>query len=117
MAGIDPADLPPAYRVDFASPRGEPGLVAPDSVQWSIFENPVAPGIGGVAAVLLEFVAARIRSGVWDHSIYKVDPIGRSQRTGMAAMVGKFAWYSPRKQRAILARAEANVDWQEEMAQ
>jgi uncharacterized protein (DUF2236 family) len=25
---------------------------------------------------------------VWDHSTYKVDPIGRSRRTGIAAMVG-----------------------------
>jgi uncharacterized protein (DUF2236 family) len=46
--------------------------------------------VGGVAAVLLEFADARIRSGVWDHSIYKQDPIGRSKRTGTAAMVGVF---------------------------
>lgn len=83
-------DLPPAYQVDFRSPAGEPGLVPPGSVQWRVFKNPIALGIGGVAAVLLEFADARIRSGVWDHSIYKVDPIGRSQRTGMAAMVGVF---------------------------
>ena len=34
--------------------------------------------IGGVAAVLLEFADARIRSGVWDHSVYPTDPLGRS---------------------------------------
>jgi uncharacterized protein (DUF2236 family) len=55
-----------------------------------VFKNPIALGVGGVAAVLLEFADARIRSGVWDHSIYKVDPIGRSQRTGMVAMVGVY---------------------------
>jgi uncharacterized protein (DUF2236 family) len=83
-------DLPPAYQVDFRSPAGEPGLVPPGSIQWRVFRNPIALGIGGVAAVLLEFADARIRSGVWDHSIYKVDPIGRSQRTGMAAMIGVY---------------------------
>ena len=31
--------------------------------------------------LLLEFADARIRSGVWDHSTYKADPIGRSRRT------------------------------------
>jgi uncharacterized protein (DUF2236 family) len=40
--------------------------------------------------VLLEFADPRIRSGVWDHSIYKIDPIGRSERTGYAAMIGVY---------------------------
>jgi uncharacterized protein (DUF2236 family) len=59
-------------------------------VSWRVFKNPIALSVGGVAAVLLEFADARIRSGVWDHSTYKQDPIGRSQRTGMAAMVGVY---------------------------
>lgn len=78
------------WKIDFAHPPGAPAMVGPDSVHWRIYKNPIALGIGGVAAVLLEFADARIRSGVWDHSIYKVDPIGRSQRTGMAAMVGVY---------------------------
>lgn len=80
-----------SYRIDFRRPAGEPSLVPPDSPQWRVFRNPVALGVGGVAAVLLEFADARIRSGVWDHSTYKVDPIGRSKRTGMAALVGVYA--------------------------
>lgn len=64
--------------------------MAPTSPQWRVFKNPIAIAIGGVAAVLLEFADARIRSGVWDHSTYKVDPIGRSKRTGIAAMAGVF---------------------------
>jgi len=76
------------WKIDFANPPGEAALAHPSSVQWRIYKNPVALGIGGVAAVLLEFADARIRSGVWDHSTYKADPIGRSRRTGVAAMVG-----------------------------
>src|SRR5690606_16595810 len=72
------------------SPRGAPAFTGPDSVSWRVFKNPIALGVGGVAAVLLEFADARIRSGVWDHSTYKADPIGRSQRTGMAAMIGVY---------------------------
>ena len=82
------------WKVDFRSPVGAPAYLEPDSVQWRVFKNPIALGVGGVAAVLLEFADPRIRSGVWDHSTYKADPIGRSRRTGMAAMVGV---YGPRE--------------------
>jgi uncharacterized protein (DUF2236 family) len=78
------------WKIDFANPPGEPALLHPSSVAWRIYKNPVALGVGGVAAVLLEFADARIRSGVWDHSTYKADPIGRSQRTGIAALVGVY---------------------------
>ena len=78
------------WKIDFSQPPGEPSLQHPSSVQWRVFKNPIALGIGGVAAVLLEFADARIRSGVWDHSTYKADPIGRSKRTGIAAMLGVY---------------------------
>ncbi len=78
------------WKIDFAHPAGEAALVDPGSVQWRVFKNPIALGVGGVAAVLMEFADARIRSGVWEHSTYKADPIGRSRRTGVAAMVGVY---------------------------
>ncbi|MEZ6012365.1 MAG: oxygenase MpaB family protein, partial [Hyphomonas sp.] len=78
------------WKVDFLNPPGEPAFAGPDSVSWQVFKNPIALAIGGVAAVLLEFADARIRSGVWDHSVFKTDPIGRSKRTGTAAMVGVY---------------------------
>jgi len=78
------------WTVDFETPHGAPAFAGPHSVSWRVFKNPIALGIGGVAAVLLEFADARIRSGVWDHSTFKTDPIGRSERTGMAAMVGVY---------------------------
>ena len=78
------------WKVDFRNPQGEPSGLDPDSMHWRVYKNPVAMAVGGVCAVLLEFADARIRSGVWDHSIYKQDPIGRSKRTGTAAMVGVY---------------------------
>ena len=76
--------------IDFSKPVGEEAYSAPESMHWRIFKNNIALAIGGATAVLLEFADARIRSGVWDHSVYPVDPIGRSQRTGLAAMVGVY---------------------------
>lgn len=79
-------------RVDFSAPQYEAALLPPDSMRWRVYKNKIALGIGGIAAVLLEFAEPRIRSGVWDHSSYKVDPIGRSKRTGLVAML---ACYGP----------------------
>lgn len=76
------------WKIDFTEPAGEPGYCAPDSVRWKVFKNPVTSVIAGVCAVLLEFADDRIRSGVWDHSVFPTDPVGRGRRTGLAAYVG-----------------------------
>jgi len=73
--------------IDFARPAGEAALVAPDSVSWRIFKNPIALFVGGVAAVILELAEPRVRAGVWEHSSFRTDPLGRLRRTGLAAMV------------------------------
>jgi uncharacterized protein (DUF2236 family) len=73
--------------VDFTRPPGEAALMAPDSVSWRVFKNPLAMYIGGIAAVLLEFAEPRIRTGVWEHTSFRVDPLPRLRRTGLAAMV------------------------------
>ena len=94
------------WKVDFRNPPGEPSGLEPDSMHWKVYKNPVAMAVGGVAAVLLEFADARIRSGVWDHSIYKQDPIGRSKRTGVAAMVGV---YGPKRAAERVIRGVTNM--------
>lgn len=78
------------WDIDFTAPRGEPAYARPDSVHWRVYKNPVALALGGVCAVLLEFADPRIRSGVWDHSVFPKDPLGRGQRTAMAAQIGVF---------------------------
>lgn len=109
-ANAAPKPAAKEWVIDYRNPAGEAALLAPDSVQWRVFRNPIAMGVGGVAAVLLEFADARIRSGVWDHSIYPVDPIGRSRRTGVAAMVGVYGPASmARKVIAGVTRMHARV--------
>ncbi len=82
-----------APRVDFSTPAGEASLTDPDSVSWRIFKNPVALFVGGVTAVLLELAEPRIRTGVWEHTTFRTDPVARLRRTGLAAMI---TVYGPR---------------------
>ena len=81
---VQPAGSP---GVDFTQPKGEAALLPPDSVSWRIFKNPVALFVGGVAAVILELAEPAVRTGVWEHSSFRTDPVRRLQRTGLAAMV------------------------------
>ncbi len=69
---------------------GESALASADSVSWQVFRNPVSLLIGGIAAVLLELAEPRVRSGVWDHTTFRTDPLKRMRRTGLAAMVTVF---------------------------
>jgi uncharacterized protein (DUF2236 family) len=84
---------PPGMAFDFSQPAGEPALSPPDGVSWRVFANPVALFVGGVAAVLLELAEPSVRSGVWDHSGFRRDPLTRLRRTGFAAMM---TVYGPR---------------------
>ena len=84
-------EAPGMPRVDFAAPTGAPALFAPDSVTWRVMKNPVALTIGGIAAVILELAEPRVRSGVWDHTTFRRDPVTRMKRTGFAAMVTIYA--------------------------
>lgn len=80
-------EIPGGPRVDFRQPPGEPALAAPDSVSWRVFKNPVGLFVGGITAVILELAEPRVRTGVWEHSTFRADPVGRLKRTGLAAMV------------------------------
>jgi uncharacterized protein (DUF2236 family) len=80
-------DLGDQSCADFLRPVGEAALVSPDSVSWRVFKNPLSLFIGGVAAVTLELAEPRVRTGVWEHTTFRADPIRRLRRTGLAAMI------------------------------
>jgi uncharacterized protein (DUF2236 family) len=91
----------PGLKLDFSTPPGAPALFAPTSVAWRVMKNPVALTIGGIAAVILELAEPRVRTGVWEHTTFRTDPVARMKRTGMAAMV---TIYGPAEQaRAMIA--------------
>lgn len=79
---------------DFTAPAGEAALVPASSVSWRVFCNPLSVFIGGVAAVILELAEPRVRTGVWEHTSFRGDPVRRMQRTGLAAMI---TVYGPRR--------------------
>lgn len=70
-----------------AEPVNFPTLIPSGSVSWRVFKNPVAAFVGGVAAVLLELAEPRVRTGVWEHTTFRTDPLSRMKRTGEATMV------------------------------
>lgn len=98
-------------RVDFSRPLREEALIGADSVSWRIFKNPVALFVGGVAAVILELAEPAVRAGVWEHSSFRKDPIGRLRRTGLAAMVTVYAARSIAEPMIEgVVRMHANID-------
>ena len=76
-----------ADQEDFGLPPREAALIAPDSVSWRVFKNPLALFIGGVTAVVLELAEPRVRSGVWEHTSFQTQPLARLRRTGYATMM------------------------------
>jgi uncharacterized protein (DUF2236 family) len=86
----------------FWRPLGEPALLSPESVSWRIFKNPVALFVGGVAAVVMELAEPRVRTGVWEHTTFRLNPGERLRRTGLAAMVTIYAGRSTAE--AMIAR-------------
>lgn len=84
-------EAPGLPRVDFTQPAGAPALFAADSVAWRVMKNPLALVIGGMAGVILELAEPRVRTGVWKHTRFREDPLGRMKRTGHAAMATIYA--------------------------
>jgi hypothetical protein len=81
---LEPGDR---SQIDFSRPMGEAALLSPESVSWRVFKNPLSLFIGGVTAVIMELAEPRVRTGVWEHTTFRLDPIRRLRRTGLAAMV------------------------------
>jgi uncharacterized protein (DUF2236 family) len=102
---LDPGDQ---SSVDFSRPAGEHALVSPESVSWRVFKNPVSLFIGGVAAVIMELAEPRVRTGVWEHTTFRVDPIRRLRHTGLAAMVTVYGARSTAE--AMIARVRRMHD-------
>jgi uncharacterized protein (DUF2236 family) len=80
---LEPGDRSP---IDFSRPVGEAALLSPESVSWRVFKNPLSLFIGGVTAVIMELAEPRVRTGIWEHTTFRLDPIRRLRRTGLAAM-------------------------------
>ncbi|UYB51865.1 oxygenase MpaB family protein [Xanthomonas sp. AM6] len=67
--------------IDYDQPRGDAGLFGPDSVTWRIHAE--FPGMlsGGLCALLLQTLHPLALAGVYDHSNFRDDLVGRLRRT------------------------------------
>ncbi len=67
--------------IDYDAPAGDPGLFGPDSVTWRVHAE--FPGMlsGGLCALMLQTLHPRALAGVYDHSNFRADLVGRLRRT------------------------------------
>lgn len=67
--------------VDLTRPAGDDGLFGPGSASWLVHGDFTAMMAGGVAALLLQMLHPGALAGVWDHSNFRADMLGRLRRT------------------------------------
>lgn len=69
-------------QIDFEQPPGDPGLFGPDAICWRVHGDFTSMLIGGISALLLQALHPLALAGVWDHSNFRDDLLGRLRRTG-----------------------------------
>lgn len=79
---------------DYDAPVGDPGLFGSDSVTWKIHADFPSMMAGGLAALMLQTLHPLALAGVWDHSNFRDDILGRLRNT--TAFVGRTT-YAPRE--------------------
>jgi len=71
----------PGAALDYDHPQDDPGLFGPDSVTWRIHADFPGMMAGGLCALMLQLLHPRALAGVWDHSDFRNDLLGRLRRT------------------------------------
>ncbi|WCM28062.1 DUF2236 domain-containing protein [Sphingomonas sp. QA11] len=61
--------------------RSDDALFEPGSVIWRVHGDVTTMMVGGVAALLLQMLHPAVLAGVWDHSNFRTDMLGRLRRT------------------------------------
>ena len=69
-------------QLDLENPKGDPGLFGPDSISWQVHGDFTSMLIGGISALMLQALHPLALAGVWDHSNFRQDMLGRLRRTG-----------------------------------
>lgn len=67
--------------LDYEKPVGDPGLFGPDCVCWKVHGDFPAMICGGINALMLQMMHPLALAGVWDHSSFREDMLGRLRRT------------------------------------
>jgi len=88
--------------------HGDAGLFGPDSAAWIIHGDFTAMMVGGVAALLMQMLHPGALAGVWDHSDFRADMLGRLRRT--AQFVSGTTYGSTEQAERLIARVQAIHD-------
>lgn len=75
---------------DLSQPPGDPGLFGPESVIWQVHGDFTSMMCGGISALLLQMMHPSALAGVWDHSNFRQDMMGRLRRTSQFIAVTTF---------------------------
>ncbi|WP_243078291.1 oxygenase MpaB family protein [Pantoea sp. MQR6] len=75
---------------DISQPPGDPGLFGPDSVIWRVHGDFSSMMCGGISALFLQMLHPAALAGVWDHSNFREDMMGRLRRTSQFIAVTTF---------------------------
>ncbi|KQM98208.1 oxygenase MpaB family protein [Sphingomonas sp. Leaf25] len=67
--------------IDLIRAPGDDGLFGPGSVSWRVHGDFSSMMIGGTAALLMQMLHPGALAGVWDHSDFRRDMLGRLKRT------------------------------------
>lgn len=89
-------------EVDLDRPAGDPGLFGPGSIVWKVHGDFTAMMVGGVSALLLQMLHPGALAGVWDHSNFRQDMLGRLRRT--AQFISGTTYGSTHAAEALIAR-------------
>lgn len=68
-------------QLDLESPKGDPGLFGPHSISWQVHGDFPSMLVGGIGALMLQLLHPLALAGVWDHSNFREDLLGRLRRT------------------------------------
>ncbi len=67
--------------VAFLTPKGDRGLLGPESMAWQVHADFISMMIGGISSLALQALHPQALAGVWDHSSFREDLKGRLGRT------------------------------------
>lgn len=89
-------------RIDLTRPPGDDGLFGPGSVTWAVHADFTSMMIGGIASLLVQMLHPAALAGVWDHSDFRRDMVGRLRRT--AQFISVTTYGSTAAAEAMIAR-------------
>lgn len=92
-------------RGDRPVTRRPDGLFGPCSVVWRVHGDVTSMMVGGVSGLLLQMLHPLVLAGVWDHSNFRQDMLGRLRRT--AKFIALTSYGGRDEAEAAIARVRA----------